>query len=145
MKGLIFMLLCAASLSIGAFAQTGSATSDEAPIDSRYQACLDEPVNQSTVGQLDCARAAADQWSAVVDQSYQLLLSKLTPDGRKSLAAAQKAWAAYRDREASFSARLYYSEMEGTMWHVVNANRYYEMVRTRARELQSYLDDFADR
>ena len=142
MKKVFFLLIGGLLLSIQTFAQSSGDAAPQNPIDVRYQACLNLPSNETTVGMIECAHAAADAWNAELENDYKLLMSKLSPDGQKSLERAQRAWVEYREKESSFSGTLYYSEMDGTMWHTTNADRTYEIVRERALALEAYLHDF---
>jgi uncharacterized protein YecT (DUF1311 family) len=101
---------------------------------------MDSTENQTTLGMIDCANRAMESWDAEMNKYYRLLLSKLSENTKVKIQISQRKWLEYRDAEFEAQGNLY-SEMEGTMWQVVSANRQLQIVKDRAIELMSYYED----
>lgn len=110
------------------------------PIDMALEECLSIDSNQSTYGMMECLRTAQDAWDAEMNRSYKELMGSLDSAGQSGLKGAQRAWIKYRDAEIELCGSLYYGNLDGTMYHVMAADRVMQIVRQRALELQSYLD-----
>lgn len=124
--------------SIQLFAQKGD-TEARHPIDIRLENCHSIDSNQTTYGMINCEIIARDEWDKELNKYYNLLMDILGAEERTKLKNSQLAWLSYRDKEKDFSGTMYYN-MQGTMWHVVAAGRFCEMVRQRALELKEYYD-----
>lgn len=106
-------------------------------IDLTTESCLE--TNQSTAGMLECFTRAEQEWDAELNRVYKALQSHLKPKAQDALKQAQKAWITQRDKEFELINAMH-EQMDGTMWIPVMANERAEVVKTRALELQSYLD-----
>lgn len=120
----------------------GNAQVEEHPIDVRNAACHAIDSNQTTYGMIECERITREEWREEMDKYYHLLLDTLSTETGVFLKEAQARWVEYSKMEQEFSGALHYYEMEGTMWHVVNAGRATELFRKRALELMEYYHTF---
>jgi len=91
---------------------------------------------------IQCEVIAYQDWFEEMDKYYNLLLDTLSEESAELLISSQEAWSEYNSKEHSFSSKMYYSDMDGTMWRVVNAQRVKDIVRTRALELKDYYDSY---
>lgn len=121
-------------------ASIGNAQPDEHPIDTRCIACHDIDSNQTTYGMMQCESIAREEWTVEMNKYYGLLLDSLSDETAYLLIESQKAWTEYNLNEQKLANSIYYVEMQGTMWWVVNAGRLSEMVRQRALELKEYFE-----
>ena len=121
---------------------TGHSQTEKHPIDTRNSACHDIDTNQTTYGMMQCEAIARDEWFLEMDKYYNLLLDTLSEESVTLLRASQEAWLDYNMKEKSFSSSLYYSDMDGTMWYVVNAGRMKDIIRKRALELKDYYETY---
>lgn len=112
----------------------------EYPIDIALGECLSIDENQSTQGMIECVRVAEDAWDAEMNSDYKELMGMLDSAGQENLRTAQRAWLKYRDAEIELCAAIYYGNLEGTMYHIMAADRVMSIVRARALELQAYID-----
>ena len=124
-------------ISLYSYSQT-----DEHPIDIRNSQCHDIDTNQNTYGMIQCEAVARDEWFIEMNKYYDLLLDTLSEETGALLKSSQDSWAEYNLKEHTFSSSMYYSDMQGTMWRVVNAQRVKDIVRTRALELKDYFDSY---
>ncbi|MCE3278262.1 MAG: hypothetical protein K0S44_453 [Bacteroidetes bacterium] len=122
------------------YGQNKEQSSKKFPVDIRLNSCMDSTENQTTLGMIDCANRAMESWDAEMNKYYRLLLSKLSENTKVKIQISQRKWLEYRDAEFEAQGNLY-SEMEGTMWQVVSANRQLQIVKDRAIELMSYYED----
>ena len=136
----IFLGLILLAFSTFSFGQK-KADASQNPIDKQCDACLDSSENQNTAGMIRCSVNAEVAWDKEMNKYYKLLMQKLNPEEKEKLKTAQKSWLQYRDNEILFSNKLH-TDMEGTMWLVVNAGRLAEIVKQRALELKGYYDEF---
>ena len=77
-----------------------------------------------------------------MDKYLNLLVDTLSKDAGALLTTAQNTWLEYQSKEQQFSSNLYYSEMQGTMWRVVNAQRIKNLYKKRALELKEYYETY---
>lgn len=124
-------------ISLYSYSQT-----DVHPIDIRNSQCHDIDTNQNTYGMIQCEAVARDEWFIEMNKYYDLLLDTLSEETGALLKSSQDAWDNYNLKEHTFSSSMYYSDMQGTMWRVVNAQRVKDIVRTRALELKDYYDSY---
>jgi uncharacterized protein YecT (DUF1311 family) len=120
----------------------GHAQSNEHPVDVRNVACHDIDSNQTTYGMMECESLASEEWKVEMNKYYNLLLDTLSGESSVLLKQSQEAWIEYNKKENLFSSSLYYSDMEGTMWRVVNAGRLKDIIRKRALDLKEYYETF---
>jgi uncharacterized protein YecT (DUF1311 family) len=130
-------LLCMASLTYGQ--TSNNSPSDIHPIEKRFADCLEKEEGQTTVGMMECAGKARDEWDKELNKYYKLLMGVLNVSEKAKLQQAQRKWIEYRDTEYAFSGEIYYN-LEGTMWRITAVERQVELVKKRALTLQSYYE-----
>ena len=135
MKQLSMILFLLTSLS--SIAQT-----DSHEIDLRNSQCHLLDTNQNTFGMIQCEEVARQEWFEEMNKYYNLLLDTLSEETAELLVSSQEAWNEFNLKEHSFSSSMYYSDMDGTMWRVMNAQRVKGIIRTRALELKDYYDSY---
>ena len=109
-------------------------------IDIEESKCLDKK-EISNAQMLECSIKAGQSWDKELNKYYNLLASKLPKDAFEILKTSQKEWIIYRDKEFKFISKLYYELKEGTMWYIISENKKKEIVKSRALELQMFLED----
>ncbi len=120
--------------------QTGKGNEEEKhPIDQRLADCLDVSENQTTVGMVNCAEKAEEEWDQELNKYYTLLMGVLSNPEKELLRQAQRKWLEYRDSEFKFSAEMHYN-LEGSMWRIVAAERRAYIIRDRALALKVYYE-----
>ena len=111
-------------------------------IDTELEACHNDKNNQTTLGMVECERIALEAWDKVLNRHYRTLSDLLDKEGKDRLRSSQRKWIEYRDAEINFSNGIYYGQ-GGTMWNIAAAARRADITRTRALELQAYIDDLS--
>lgn len=109
-------------------------------IDVAESKCLDKK-EISNAQMLECSIKARGSWDKELNKYYNLLAAKLPKDAFEILKASQKEWIIYRDKEFKFISKLYYEVKDGTMWYGFAENKKKEIIKTRALELQMFLED----
>lgn len=109
-------------------------------IDIEESKCLNKK-EISNAEMLECSIKAGQSWDKELNKYYNLLASKLPKDAFEILKTSQKEWIIYRDKEFKFISKLYYELKEGTMWYIISENKKKEIVKSRALELQMFLED----
>lgn len=136
MNKIILLILIFCSVSI--FSQDKD--QQENFIDVAESKCLDKK-EISNAQMLECSIKAGRSWDKELNKYYNLLAAKLPKDAFEILKASQKEWIIYRDKEFKFISKLYYEVKDGTMWYGVAENKKKEIIKTRALELQMFLED----
>lgn len=83
-----------------------------------------------------CASDAYAKADKQLNLVYQQLLKQSDEEAQKKLRAAQRAWLAYRDANASF---VYAIEGDGSAGRMVAANQLEQATLARVKELRSWL------
>lgn len=83
-----------------------------------------------------CASDAYAKADKELNLVYQQLLKQSDEEAQKKLRAAQRAWLAYRDANASF---VYMVEGDGSAGRMVAANQLEQATIARTKELRSWL------
>lgn len=109
------------------------------PIDIQVENCHLKETNQTTMGMIECEELAQKLWDQELNRNYQTLMKVLNRQNKDLLRTAQRNWLIYRDHEWKF-AGTFYAEMDGTLWRIVAMGRRKDVTRTRALELQEYLE-----
>ena len=95
--------------------------------DKEREACH---ARDSTVDIEDCLATLTAQWDRKLNAAYQAAMKGADPSATTPLRAAERAWLEYRKQ------RCYYlGAGPGTIGRVVAADCFYEMTRSRAKEL----------
>jgi uncharacterized protein YecT (DUF1311 family) len=106
-------------------------------IDREFSKCISKDTSVATI--CNCAFIAIDKWNKEMDKTYDKLLKALKKEEEKAaLKESQTAWKAFRDAE--FKSYDYMFNIQGRKWCNIRQDGRVDMVRTRALQLQSYLD-----
>jgi uncharacterized protein YecT (DUF1311 family) len=89
---------------------------------------------------IQCLEQSYIRWDEELNRVYQALRNRLKTEGRSVLKESQKAWLVYRDAEF-ITINMIYGSLQGTMWNLVRVDSTVQVVKTRTRELQTYLND----
>ena len=111
-----------------------------APADATAAAldrCLNDPAHVSTAGQTECEAAATRAYDHRMNAAYATLLRKLPAAAAGQLRLSQRAWLAFRDREAQARSAIYETR-HGTMYVPMEASDATDVVRDRAVQLEGY-------
>jgi uncharacterized protein YecT (DUF1311 family) len=100
--------------------------------------CLEEPDHASTAGQTECEIAAMRAYDRRMNAAYAALINKLPARAAQQLRLSQRAWLAFRDREA-IARRALYETRQGTMFVPMQASASSGVVRDRALQLETYV------
>ena len=129
------LLLLAAQPCIGQ-------TKGQSDIDEEYKACLAKDTTNATI--CGCAYTAYGKWDGEMNSVYKKLYKSLKRDkDRLSLKQAQTAWMAFRD--AQFKSYDIMFNLPGGKYCTVRQDGRIDIVRARALQLQSYLQDIRQR
>ena len=126
-----------ASLLLPVFVITASYSQVEQvkhPLDNVYKDCCNR--NHGDYGASRCANEISQEWDKEILKYYNALMNILDSNAQKNLRKAEKQWMEYRNAEYTFSRDL--SNMEGTMYIRIRAQKNMRIVRARALELKSY-------
>ncbi|MBK9579151.1 MAG: DUF1311 domain-containing protein [Fibrobacterota bacterium] len=125
--------------SVGLLLASSLALAEEKadPIDLACSEC--QVANPTTMGMLECQSKAYEAWDARLNKVYQRVRGHLDPEGKKDLQAAQRDWLKFRDGEFKWT-RTAYGKMEGSIYSLYIAQAKLEVVRSRVRLLQSFVD-----
>ena len=66
-----------------------------------YAKCMASPAGMSTLGMVDCIGQETAVQDRRLNEAYRKALKDMTPDERKGLQAAQRAWIVFRDADCS--------------------------------------------
>ena len=133
----LFIILFFLAFTTVVFSQ--ETNTNDHPIDLKCKQCLAADSSHTTLGMIKCEIAAAQDWDLELNKYYKLLMNILSPDEKDKLKSSQVQWLKYRDSEKLFSQTLY-NNMQGTMWRIVSASRWTEIIKKRALELQDYYE-----
>ena len=126
-----------ASLLLTVFVITASYSQVEQvkhPLDNVYKDCLNR--NHGDYGASRCANEINQEWDKEILKYYNALMNILDSNAQRNLRKAEEQWMEYRNAEYTFSRDL--SNMEGTMYTRIRAQKNMRIVRARALELKSY-------
>lgn len=85
-----------------------------------------------------CVNQRYQAADAKLNDIYQRLAAQLPEERRERLRAAQRAWIAFRDRNASFIAS---AVEQGTQYPILEVSALARMTQQRAEELKQLLDE----
>ena len=70
-------------------------------LSKEYSDCMNK-VENTTSGMLQCGGEELDRQDARLNDAYKKLLSKLSPDRKKALLKAQRAWIKFREANCDY-------------------------------------------
>lgn len=131
---LTLMPIAAAGLLLIA---TAAAAEPADPVEVRLAACLNDPAQAATAGQVGCEIAAERDYDRRMNAAYIDLMRKLPAPAGQRLRQAQRAWLAFRDTDRG-AARALFETRQGTMYAPMQAAAATRAVRDRALQLEAY-------
>jgi uncharacterized protein YecT (DUF1311 family) len=102
-----------------------------------YSTCLQKA--QTTFAIDQCAGAEYRRVDALLNAEYRRVAAAVGPANRPALAAAERAWIAFRDRDCALAAAHYRG---GTLAPVAQTMCVVDRETTRLQELKAMLADF---
>ncbi|XZF14443.1 lysozyme inhibitor LprI family protein [Chitinophagaceae bacterium MMS25-I14] len=132
----LYLTIIVVFLSIATFAQQKA---KQDPIDAALDKCLSKPENQNTASTCNCTYEALDKWDKKLNATYKTLLANLKEPARTKLVEAQREWVKFKEKETEL-LKATYGSANGTMWRIVNADKFLDLTRSRALDLEALLD-----
>lgn len=121
------LFILTALIATGAHAQDASPD----PIDVQLDHCLQDTTGETTAGMRECVFLAYQAWDAELNKVYNELMGQLSPESQKALRASQRAWLAFRDAQFKLNNRIYFEELQGTMYYVTAGSCNMDLVKRR--------------
>lgn len=106
---------------------------DEVELSQQFSSCMDRS-GGVTVEMLDCIGAETQRQDIPLNQAYRDVMASLTPERKKQLQEAQRAWIRYRDANCDF----YADPDGGTMAAVSSNDCFMSTTASRAKELENF-------
>lgn len=102
--------------------------------------CMD--IDYSTAGMNTAIDELTASYDSLLNKYYTKLLKLLSPEDKKILVAAQRAWIAFRDAEAELIYVMAKDEYSGggTMQSMIAADKYESIVMKRVIDIFNYYD-----
>jgi len=110
-------------------------------IEAAENACLDSTGNQSTMGMLDCALRARQQWDTLLIREYKLLQKKLKPAARAKLLTSERQWIQYKEAQWQLLVAFYGGPLRVSMYKVIMVEEFKDIIKSRAIALEHILSD----
>jgi len=111
------------------------AAATEQNLGPEYSTCLDK-ANGVTFDMIDCIVAETTRQDAKLNENYKRLMSRLSPDRKKALLEAERAWITFRDANCQF-----YGDPQGGTSARLSANEcILNATAQRAQELKLFMD-----
>lgn len=130
MKIILTLLICV-SLSFTLTAQ------DKHPIDQVAYDKLQDAFSNADM--INAENTAYEHWDHLLNIVYKEAQNQMQPGTFIALRESQRAWLSYRDAEFKVIERLYYAELQGTMWYAPAAAARKRIVRQRVISLLDQL------
>ena len=120
----VVLIIAAASHAAGAH---------ETERSKQHAACMDKS-GDTTMGMIECITLENQRQDARLNQAYKAVMAELSPERKKQLLEAQRAWIKFRDANCSF-----YNDPDGGTLARVNANScMMTATADRAREMEGF-------
>ena len=108
-------------------------SADDAELTRQFSFCMDKS-GGVTVEMLDCIAAETERQDLRLNQAYKDVMAELTPQRKKQLQEAQRAWLKYRDANCDF-----YADPDGGTLAAVSSNDcFMSTTASRAKELEGF-------
>ncbi len=109
-----------------------SASAQDTGLTKQHTACMDKS-GSTTAGMMECITAEFQRQDARLNKAYKAVMTGLTPERKKQLLEAQRAWLKFRDANCAF-----YDDPDGGSMARVSANDCMMTATAgRARELEN--------
>lgn len=130
MKTILTSLICV-SLSFTLIAQ------ERHPIDQVAYDKLQDAFSNADM--INAENTAYEHWDHLLNIVYKEAENQMQPGTFMALRESQRAWLNYKDAEFKVIQRLYYAELQGTMWYAPAAAARKRVVRQRVISLLDQL------
>lgn len=101
-------------------------------LSKQFSTCMDK-AGGVTQDMVECIGAETQRQDLRLNKSYKALMAALSPERKKQLQEAQRAWIKFRDSNCSF----YYDPDGGTMARINANDCVMTMTANRAKELEN--------
>lgn len=119
------------SIALCCFSQLAVAANDG--LSKQFSTCIDKS-GGVTHAMLDCIATETKAQDVRLNKAYKELMAQLTPERKKQLQEAQRAWLKYRDANCGF-----YADPDGGSLATVNSNDcFMTATASRAKELEGF-------
>jgi|GEM_PF-288163 len=119
-------------IALSLFCLSQIASAQDIGLSKQFSLCMDK-ANSTTMVMLDCIDTETKRQDGRLNKAYKEAMAQLSPDRKKQLQQAQRAWIGYRDANCAF-----YADPEGgTMARLVASDCFMSATATRAKELES--------
>lgn len=124
---------CCTALVVVCASQGASAHNAEALLSPQYTACMGQRAG-TTQAMIDCTTAEHQRQDKRLNQAYQAAMALQSPERKKQLQAAQRAWLRFRDANCHF-----YADLDGGSLARVSGNDcLVTHTAQRAKELEGF-------
>ena len=127
------MIICLAVLWNG---QLLAAPAKDDDLSKEYSDCIDKASQGVTAEMFECNGEELDRQDARLNDVYKKLISKLSPDRKKALLKAQRAWIKFREANCD----SWFDPQGGTAARMNSSGCLLTMTATRAKELEGMLE-----
>lgn len=110
-----------------------AAAQENIGLSKAFSRCMDS-AGGTTAGMVDCISEEAKQQDARLNKAYKALMAELSPERKKQLQEAQRAWIKFRDANCSF----YYDPEGGSIARVSANDCVMSSTARRAKELEGF-------
>ncbi len=105
----------------------------EINLTKQFSVCMDK-ADGVTQNMVECIDAEIKRQDARLNKAYKALVADLTPERKKQLLEAQRAWLKFRDTNCAF----YFDPDGGTIARVQAVDCLMTMTASRAKELENF-------
>jgi uncharacterized protein YecT (DUF1311 family) len=105
-------------------------------LSKEYSDCIDKAEKGTTADMFQCNGEELDRQNARLNDDYKKLISKLSPDRKKALLKAQRAWIKFREANCDY----WYDPQGGTAARLNASGCTLTMTAARAKELEGMLE-----
>jgi uncharacterized protein YecT (DUF1311 family) len=105
-------------------------------LSKEYSECIDKASRGATAEMFECNGEELDRQDARLNNTYKKLMSKLSPDRKKALLKAQRAWIKFREANCDY----WFDPHGGSAARMNASGCLLTMTATRAKELEGMLE-----
>ena len=133
----IVVLICLCATSILVFSQQVD------PIDTKLEACLNDPENTSTQGMVFCIMDAYNSWDIRLNAVYNRLITQIPKEDAERLRNAQREWVKLLEFDKQFM-REFTEHQQGTIFSITHSMIATELVKSRTLILEMMEKEFCE-
>lgn len=124
---------CCAALALACVSHAASAQNADALLSKQYTACIGQRTG-TTEEMVDCTTAETKRQDTRLNRAYQAAMALQSPERKKQLQAAQRAWIQFRDANCNF----YYDPNGGSLARISGNDCMMTSTAQRAKELEGF-------